>query len=86
MFTLYHSDVTGSPGNCFYPHKTEVKDAASLSAAVSHDYVCAAYKKSYRSSANFIGSDCLALDCDNDFSEDPADWKYPSDIAEAFPA
>ena len=32
-----------------------------------------------------IGSDCLPVDCDNDHTEDPAGWKMPEDVMEAFP-
>lgn len=58
---------------------------SSLIKAVAHDYVCAEYKGSYRSNDNFIGSNCLPVDCDNDHSEDPEQWVYPSDVATAFP-
>lgn len=85
MFTIYSADQIGSPENCFYPHRHEITDAASLQAALCHDYVCAEYRHSYRSNDNFIGSDCLPVDCDNDHTEDPEDWIYPSDIADAFP-
>ena len=43
MFTLYSADFINAPSNCSYPHKTEVRDAADLAAAVSRDYVCAEY-------------------------------------------
>ena len=85
MFTLYSADIVGNPGNCSYPNKTEVTDEDSLRAAVCHDYVCAEYKNSYRSGDNFLGADCLPVDCDNDHSEDPADWVLPADVAAAFP-
>ena len=62
-----------------------ITDKVSLAQAVSHDYVCAEYKGSYRNNDNFISSNCLPVDCDNDHSEDPEEWKYPSDIADAFP-
>lgn len=85
MFTLYHADFVGNPGNCSYPHKVEVTDTNSLIAAVGHDYVCAEYRNSYRNGENFIGSDCLPVDCDNDHSEQPEDWVLPADVMEAFP-
>lgn len=85
MFTLYSADIIGNPSNCSYPNKTEVTDGDSLRAAVCHDYVCAEYKNSYRSGDNFLGADCLPVDCDNDHSEDPADWVLPADVATAFP-
>ena len=85
MFTIYSADVTGNPGNCSYPHKHIILDEDSLKAAVSHDYVCAEYKNSYRNGDNFIGSDCLPVDCDNDHSENPEDWITPEDVLQAFP-
>ena len=85
MFTIYYSDVTGLPSNCNYPHKKEVIDEASLKEAISHDYVCAEYKNSYRSGDNFIGSNCLPVDCDNDHSDNPEDWITPNDVMQAFP-
>ncbi len=85
MITLYSADKTGVAENCSYPHKTEVVDADSLKAAVRHDYVCAEYRNNYRSSGNFIGADCLPVDCDNDHTDNEEDWVYPSDVADAFP-
>ena len=38
-----------------------------------------------RNGVNFLSADCLPVDCDNDHSEDPADWIKPSDVLEAFP-
>lgn len=85
MFTLYHADCIGQTNNCLYPHTVEVTDEASLATAVSRDYVCAEYEGSYRNNDNFLGSDCLSVECDNDHSEDPQEWKTPADIADAFP-
>ncbi|NMC33929.1 MAG: DNA primase, partial [Veillonellaceae bacterium] len=85
MFTIYSADVTGNPGNCSYPHKHVILNEASLKAAINRDYVCAEYRNSYRNGDNFIGSDCLPVDCDNDHSENPADWMTPDDVMQAFP-
>lgn len=85
MFTLYSADFINAPSNCSYPHKTEVRDAADLAAAVSRDHVCAEYMNHYRNGENFLGSDCLPVDCDNDHSENPADWVTPADVQAAFP-
>ena len=48
---LYYADCAGVPGNCSYPHEAVIEDAASLRRAVSRDYVCVAYKNSYRANA-----------------------------------
>lgn len=84
-FTLYRSNCLEVPENCTYPHKVEVTGKDSLIEAVKHDYACAEYQGNYRSNDNFIGSDCLPVDCDNDHSDDPEEWVYPSDVATAFP-
>ena len=85
MFTLFSADFIGAPSNCSYPHKFEVTDAETLTEAVKKDYVCAEYLNCYRNGDNFIGSDCLPVDCDNDHSENPADWVTVEDVKKAFP-
>ena len=85
MFTLYSADIAGNPGNCSYPNRHDVTDEAGLKSAICHDYVCAEYKNHYRNNDNFIGSDCLPVDCDNDHSEEPSDWITVDDVAAAFP-
>lgn len=83
--TVFEADCTGQPANCLYPHEIDICDKKSLERAFSHDYVCAKYKRGYRSNDNFIGSDCLPVDCDNDHTENPTKWVTPADVAEAFP-
>ena len=85
MFTVYSANMKGDAHNCLYPHKNVIQDEADLKSAVSHDYVCAEYQNSRRNIRNFIGSDCLPMDCDNDHTENPAGWKTPEDVKEAFP-
>lgn len=82
---LYYADCAGVPGNCSYPHEAVIEDAASLRRAVSRDYVCVAYKNSYRANANFRTTNCLGMDCDNDHSDNPADWITPEYVRSAFP-
>ena len=84
-FTLYRSNCLEVPENCTYPHKVEVTGKDSLIEAVKHDYVCAEYQGNYRSNDNINVSDFLPVDCDNDHSDDPEEWVYPSDVATAFP-
>ena len=84
-FTLYTTVTTGDATNCRYPHKAVVTDAETLKSAVGRDYVAALYDGSYRRRDGFIRSDCLAMDCDNDHSDNPSDWVTPDDIAVCFP-
>ena len=82
---IYHADCCGRENNCLYPHKVEITDEASLVEAVSHDYVCAEYRNSYRCNDNFIQSDCAVVEFDNDHSENPEDWIHPKQIIDALP-
>lgn len=38
-----------------------------------------------RNAAGFEWSDCIPMDCDNDHSEDSAQWKQPEDVVATFP-
>ena len=80
---MYHADCIGQEKNCQYRHRVEITDEASLLEVVRHDYVCAEYQDGYRSNNNFIGSDCVAMDFDNDHSENPEDWVRPQQIVDA---
>lgn len=82
---IYTSAFLGVATNATYPHEREINTTEDLRAAVSKDYVCAAYRNHYRSNDNFLGSDCLPADCDNDHSDDPRQWVTPEDVADAFP-
>lgn len=67
-FTLYTADCIGNLKNCIYTNKIAIKDKETLIAAVGKDHVMASYKEGYRSKANFINSDVIPMDCDNDRS------------------
>lgn len=82
--TLFAADVCGKYTNCDYPNEIKVTDKESLIQAVSRDYICAEFADHRRSMKNFLVSDCLAMDCDNDHSEDPAQWVTPETVAAAF--
>ncbi len=73
-FTIFRSDCHGNAGNCLYPIKVEARSEDELKEVVSFDHVCAKYKGSYRSNDNFIRSDTVIMDLDNDHSENPDDW------------
>ena len=83
-FILYTADCKGSLKNCMYPNKKIITDKESMMQAVKFDHVTASYKDNYRSIANFIESDNVPLDCDNDHSDNPKDWVTSVDVASAF--
>jgi P4 family phage/plasmid primase-like protien len=68
------ANVVSDAKNCFYPNKVAVTNADEMAEAVRFDHVCAEYAKNYRSIGNFIRSNVVVMDCDNDGSDAPEDW------------
>ena len=71
---LQTARVTQDAKNCLYPNTVEVTGPEELQQAVRFDHVCAVYKKNYRSIENFLRSNVLVMDIDNDHTEDPGEW------------
>ena len=84
-FHISTANCIWDSSNCIYPNNTEVANRDSFIKAISFDHVCGIFKGSYRSKDNFILSDCIPMDCDNDHSDDEKDWVTPFDVAMAFP-
>lgn len=85
MMTLYISNCLQNEANVSYPRKAAIECADDLRKAVCHDYVCAEYRGGKRSNGNFLSSDCLPFDIDNDHTEDESKWIRPADVERAFP-
>ena len=74
QITIYSANCVGKAANCIYPNKSVVDDVKKMEMVVANDHVCAIYKGNRRSNDNFIDSDVIPMDIDNDHSDDPADW------------
>ncbi len=83
--TLFTADVVSDAKNCFYPNRVTAGSAEVLHEAVRFDHVCAEFRNNYRSNSNFVRSDVLVMDCDNDHSDDPADWITAERLDELMP-
>lgn len=81
-FTLYTANCTGNEKNVLYPNQKVITSEADLKKAVVYDHVCAQYENFARSDANFLLSDVVPMDCDNDHSDDPKDWITPQFLAD----
>ena len=64
--------------------RLKVTDAESFKKAFSHDFVLAQYKNNYHSKKNFVCSNVVGMDCDNDHSENPKDWLTKAKMEEKF--
>ena len=82
---LQTANVVCDAKNCLYPTRVEINDATELREAIKFDHVCAEYKGNYRSINNFMKSNVVVMDCDNDHSENPDDWITPEAIDEMMP-
>ena len=80
--TIYTADCSGNEKNSLYPNVCQINSEDALKSAVSKDHVTAKFHRSHRSSSDFESSDCEVMDCDNDHSDDPAEWVTQDDIAE----
>lgn len=81
---IYTADCSGNAANCLYPHQHTITNKKDLVAAIARDQVFAKYKDDYRNIDNFLYSHVLPLDCDNDHSEDPAEWYTAEKLEEIF--
>ena len=82
---LQTANIVGDEKNCLYPNRAEVTSAEELQEAVKMDHVCAEYDNDYRSKENFRQSNVLVMDCDNDHTENPAEWITPEKLDEMMP-
>lgn len=85
QFTIFTANCTGKSGNCSYPNQLLIDSAEQLKSAVATDHVCATYKDNYRSNENFLKSDVLVMDIDNDHTADPVAFITAEKMDELFP-
>ncbi|HEM6128876.1 TPA: DNA primase [Streptococcus suis] len=83
-FTLFTSGQTGNQMTTHYPNQVGVVDEQSLRQAVQFDHVAASYQNNTRSTANFLHSDVVVMDIDNDHTENPSDWITADMLEEIF--
>lgn len=85
QLTICTANCTGNQKNCLYPNKRVVTSVDELKEAVKVDHVCAEYENNYRSADKFIKSDVIVMDCDNDHSDNPAEWITPDTLEDLMP-
>lgn len=84
FFVLQTANVTADARNCVYPNRKEITSGDELKEAVKFDHVCGEFRKNYRNINNFLKSNVIVMDCDNDHSEDPEDWITFQKLEELF--
>ena len=81
-FTIYTANCTGNEKNALYPNQRVITCEGDLKKSITADHVCAKYKNNHRCNTNFIVSDVIPMDCDNDHSENPDEWITPEFLAD----
>lgn len=81
-FTIYTANFTGNEKNILYPNQRVITCEGDLKKSITADHVCAKYKNNHRCNTNFIVSDVIPMDCDNDHSENSDEWITPEFLAD----
>lgn len=81
-YIIYTAGCSGNQKNCVYPTRHEIDSKEGLLQAVAFDHVCGEFKNNYRGVSNFITSNVVVMDNDNDHSENPNEWITAEDMAE----
>ena len=84
QFSLCHSGKTGIQTSTAYPNKVRITDDKSLLNAVQYDHVGAEFTNHTRSNSNFIKSNVIVMDIDNDKTDNPNEWVTEENIKEIF--
>lgn len=84
QFTLSHSGQTGIQTTTVYPHQVMISDKTTLQKVALFDHVAGLFTNSTRSNANFIKSDVLVMDIDNDHTDTPDEWVTEEFLKELF--
>lgn len=81
IITFYGSDVRDDPGNTKYPHEFNIDTKVGKfdPSMFTHDYVGPLFNGS-RAGVNFVKSNCLLIDIDNDHSDNPSEWFDKDDL------
>lgn len=82
---LQTANVVADAKNCYYPNQVMVENEIQLQEAVKVDHVCAEYKNNYRNVDNFLKSNVVVMDLDNDHSDDPNEWINVEKMDELLP-
>ena len=78
---FFSSNKKEEPQNTFYPNRNEIDTKEKIDPSIfAHDYVGGEFKDHTRSGLNFVKTDCLLIDIDNDHSENPSEWFDKDDV------
>ena len=80
--TFYTANCRGNAKNSLYPNKRVADNEDDFLEIIAFDHVCGEFKEFRRSGDNFLSCDVDVMDCDNDHSDNPAEWIHPGELEE----
>lgn len=80
--TLYTANCRGNAKNSLYPNKRVADNEDDFLEIIAFDHVCGEFKEFRRSGDNFLSCDVDVMDCDNDHSDNPAEWVHSGELEE----
>lgn len=83
-FILSLTKVRQNPKNIVFADTVEVTSADELKASCLFDHVGAVLRDGYRSNKDFVTSNVVIMDCDNE-DDNPETWVTPEKVAEDLP-
>ncbi|MGT2866314.1 phage/plasmid primase, P4 family [Streptococcus fryi] len=84
QFILSHSGQTGVQTTTVYPNQVVISDKETLQSVAQFDHVPGLFTNNTRSNANFIESDVLVMDIDNDHSDNSDEWMTEEKLCDVF--
>ena len=82
--TIYTSNSHGDAKNIVYPNETTIDLTQPLDVSIfGKDYVASLFKNHTRANDNFVKTNCILVDIDNDHSDKPNEWFSEEDIEDA---
>lgn len=70
-----------TPQNTDYPVHRVINNAKELEETATYDHVAGLFRNNYRKDENFLSADCIIMDCDNDDTDNSAEWITPQHVA-----
>ena len=84
-FTLSGSREFQNKHNKFYPDVRIISSVQELLEVACYDHIAGTFTNNERNNNNFISADCIIMDIDNDYTDDPAKWITPEHVHEKLP-
>ena len=79
-FTHSQTNCRGDAKNKVYPKTCTVDGLETLKQIAMYDHIFGSFKNAERGNANFISTDALGMDCDNDATENESEWLTPEGL------